>query len=55
MAQGSGRILTAVYQTCAAPRFMVAHTDKLEGYRPMSDELIWVVGMRLKKRMRVKL
>ncbi len=30
------------------PQIMIVHTDKLEGYRPMPDGLIRVVGLRLK-------
>jgi peptide/nickel transport system substrate-binding protein len=30
------------------PQIMIVHTDKVEGYRPMPDGLIRVVGLRLK-------
>jgi peptide/nickel transport system substrate-binding protein len=30
------------------PQIMIVHTDKLDGYRPMPDGLIRVVGLRLK-------
>jgi peptide/nickel transport system substrate-binding protein len=30
------------------PQILIAHTDRLEGYTPMPDGLIRVVGLRLK-------
>ena len=30
------------------PKFLIAHTTKLEGYRQMPDGLVRVVGLKLK-------
>ena len=30
------------------PQYLIAHTDKLEGFRPISDGILRVVGLKLK-------
>jgi peptide/nickel transport system substrate-binding protein len=30
------------------PQYLIAHTDKVEGFRPISDGLLRVVGVKLK-------
>jgi peptide/nickel transport system substrate-binding protein len=30
------------------PQYLIAYTDKLEGFRPISDGILRVVGLKLK-------
>ena len=30
------------------PQYLIAHTDRLEGFKPMQDGLLRVVGVKLK-------